>query len=59
VLRGDTKLLAPEETPEEVIREREQRAAALAAVQGKLRGGDAGERALYCMQHERIYGLHS
>lgn len=43
VLRGDAKLLAPEETPEEVIREREQRAAALAAVQDKLKAvGAAG-----------------
>jgi hypothetical protein len=42
VLRDDSKLLAPEETPEEVLREREQRAAALAAVQGKLKAaGDA------------------
>jgi hypothetical protein len=45
VLRGDAKLLAPEETPEEVIRERQQRAAALSAVQDKLR--DAGELVWY------------
>jgi len=46
VLRGDNKLLAPEETPEEVIRERQQRAAALAAVQGKLKApGGSGESA--------------
>jgi hypothetical protein len=41
VLRGDTKLLAPEETPEEVIRERQQRARDLAAVQDKLKGAAA------------------
>lgn len=37
VLRGDTKLLAPEETPEEVLREREARAAQLAAVQDRFK----------------------
>lgn len=54
VLRGDTKLLAPEETPEEVIREREQRAAQLAAVQDKLKaaggqqlGADPAQQACY------------
>jgi hypothetical protein len=41
VLRGDAKLLAPEETPEEVLREREQRAASLAAVQDKLKAAGA------------------
>jgi hypothetical protein len=44
VLRGqDTSLLAPEETPEEVLREQEARAAAVSAVQDKLRAGSAGE----------------
>ena len=42
VLRGDAKLLAPEETPEEVIREREQRAAQLVSVQDKLKAAAAG-----------------
>lgn len=54
MLRGDAKLLAPEETPEEVIRERQQRAAALAAVQDKLRGGDTGERVWYGTRPERF-----
>jgi hypothetical protein len=51
--------LAPEETPVEVIREREQRAAVLVAVQDKLRGGDAGERAWYGTQPERFDRFHS
>lgn len=38
VLRGDAKLLAPEETPEEVLAEQQARAAALRGVQDKLRG---------------------
>jgi hypothetical protein len=43
VLHGqDTSLLAPEDTPEEVLREREARAAAVSAVQDKLRAGSAG-----------------
>ena len=60
VLRGDTKLLAPEETPEEVIRERQQRAAALAAVQDKLRGREeaAGER-LYSSSYSNWSGFKS
>jgi hypothetical protein len=42
VLRGqDTSLLAPEDTPEEVLREREARAAAVSAVHDKLRAGAA------------------
>lgn len=40
VLRGDAALLAPEETPEEVLREREARAAAVSAVQQKLMAGE-------------------
>jgi hypothetical protein len=50
VLRGDAKLLAPEETPEEVIRERQQRAAALAAVQDKLKGAGAAGGVLGLLQ---------
>lgn len=38
VLKGDSKLLAPEETPEEVLAEQQARAAALKGVQDKLRG---------------------
>lgn len=38
VLKGDTKLLAAEETPEEVLAEQQARAAALKGVQDKLRG---------------------
>eukprot|EP00775_Hariotina_reticulata_P003713 gene3713-3976_t len=37
VLRDDAKLLAPEETPEEILREQQQRAATLVAVQDKLK----------------------
>jgi hypothetical protein len=45
VLRGqDTSLLAPEETPEEVLREREARAAAVSAVQDKLRAASGETR---------------
>jgi len=44
VLRDDAKLLAPEETPEEILREQQERAAALVAVQDRLRSaaGAAG-----------------
>lgn len=39
----DASLLPPEETPEEVLRDREARAAAVSAVQDKLRAaGGAG-----------------
>lgn len=59
VLRGDTKLLAPEETPEEVIRERQQRAKELAAVQDKLKGPAAGAGLLSGMRSEVHNAFHA
>jgi hypothetical protein len=58
VLHGqDTSLLAPEETPEEVLREREARAAAVSAVQDKLRAGSAGELCVLALLPSCLFWL--